>query len=59
MTALKQIVPLSQILFETDYPYARVADEAKGLQECGVFDTNELRAVYRGNALALLPRYRS
>ena len=59
MTVLKRIVPLSQILFETDYPYARVADEARGLQECGVFDTNELRAVYRENALALLPRYRS
>ena len=59
MTTLKRIMPVSQILFETDYPFAQVADEAKGLQECGVFNAEELRAIYRENALTLFPKYRA
>ena len=59
MAALKQIVPVSRILFGTDYPYAHVADEARGLQDCGVFDASELRDVFRENALAMLPQYES
>jgi predicted TIM-barrel fold metal-dependent hydrolase len=58
MTALKQVVHVPHILFGTDYPYARVTDEARGLQECGAFDEGELRSVYRENALALMPQYR-
>jgi predicted TIM-barrel fold metal-dependent hydrolase len=59
MAALKQIIPVSQVLFGTDYPYTKVSDEADGLQESGVFDAEELRAIYRGNALSLLPKYRT
>ncbi|MGD0962575.1 MAG: hypothetical protein ABSA57_01590 [Candidatus Acidiferrales bacterium] len=51
-------MPVSQILFGTDFLYARVADEATGLRECGLFDPAELRAIYRENALRLIPRYR-
>jgi predicted TIM-barrel fold metal-dependent hydrolase len=58
MAALKQIIPTSQVLFGTDYPYTRVPDEVKGLQECGVFNAQELRNIYRENALNLLPKYR-
>jgi 6-methylsalicylate decarboxylase len=57
MSALKQIIPVSQILFGTDYPYSKVPDEVKGLQECGVFGADELRAIDRENALKLLPKY--
>jgi hypothetical protein len=35
-----------------------VPDEVKGLQECGVFNAQELRNIYRENALNLLPKYR-
>jgi len=59
MSALKQIVPISHILFGTDYPFARVADEARGLRECGVFSAEELQAISRNNALALLPRLKA
>ena len=56
LSALKQVVPASHILFGTDYPFSRVADEARGLQKCGVFDAAELQAVSRGNAIILIPR---
>jgi predicted TIM-barrel fold metal-dependent hydrolase len=59
LTVLKQIVPVSHILFGTDYPYARLVDEAAGLQICGAFDAGELATVGRENALSLLPRFRS
>ena len=59
LTALKQIIPVSQILFGTDYPYTRVLDETKGLHDSGVFSADELRAIDRENALSLLPRYKS
>jgi len=59
MTALKQIIPVSQILFGTDYPYTQVSDEVKGLQECGVFNAEELRAISRENALTLIPKYKT
>jgi predicted TIM-barrel fold metal-dependent hydrolase len=59
LSALKQIIPISQVLFGTDYPYARVPDEVKGLQECGVFNAGELQAIDHENALSLLPKYRS
>jgi predicted TIM-barrel fold metal-dependent hydrolase len=59
MSALKQIVPVSHILFGTDYPFARVADEARGLRECSVFSAEELQAISRNNALALIPRLKA
>jgi 6-methylsalicylate decarboxylase len=58
ISALKQVVPVSHILFGTDYPFARVADEARGLQNCGVFDAAELQGVSRDNTIALIPRLR-
>jgi predicted TIM-barrel fold metal-dependent hydrolase len=57
LTALKQIIPVPQILFGTDYPYTRVLDEVRGLQDSGVFTATELRLIYRENALTLLPKY--
>jgi len=59
MSTLKQIVPVSRILFGTDYPFARVANEAGGLQKCGVFTAEELKAISRNNALALIPRLKA
>jgi predicted TIM-barrel fold metal-dependent hydrolase len=56
MSALSKVVPLSQIVFGTDFPFRSAAEHVKGLQECGVFDATGLQAVDRQNALALLPR---
>lgn len=59
MAALRKIVPVSQIVFGTDYPFRTSIDHVKGLKECGVFSDRELRAIERENALKLAPRHRA
>ena len=59
MSALTKVVPLSQILFGTDYPARTFADHVKGLKECGLFGPKELQQIGRDNALALLPRFKT
>lgn len=59
MGALTKVVPDSQILFGTDYPFRTVVEHVKNLTECGVFDDKRLREIGRGNVLALLPRFRT
>ena len=55
--ALRAIIPNSQILFGTDYPYgAGCLDQVTRVAACG-FSTAELAAVDRANALKLLPRF--
>jgi 6-methylsalicylate decarboxylase len=59
MRALRTMVPVSQILFGTDYPFRSAGETGQGLVEGGVFDAAELRAINRGNAMRLLPHWRS
>jgi 6-methylsalicylate decarboxylase len=59
MAALRKVVPLSQIVFGTDYPARSMADHVKGITGCGVFNTAELEQVQRDNALVLFPRFKS
>jgi 6-methylsalicylate decarboxylase len=56
MTALKHVVPVSQILFGTDYPYRSSIENTTGLTESKAFDSQELEAIKRKNSLELLPR---
>ncbi len=58
MNALKHAVPMSQILFGTDYPYRSSKENTLGLLESNVFVPQELEALRRGNALRLLPQLR-
>lgn len=58
MRALRTVVPVSQILFGTDYPYRNTPEHVKGLVQGGVFNADELRAIDRDNAVRLLPRYK-
>jgi predicted TIM-barrel fold metal-dependent hydrolase len=62
--ALRRIVPVSQIVFGTDYPESNsggraepLSDHAAGLS--GVFNGSDLRAIESENALRLFPKYRS
>jgi predicted TIM-barrel fold metal-dependent hydrolase len=56
---LKKLVPVSQIVFGTDYPFRTTEEHVKGLRDSGVFSAGELQAIERDNALRLLPpRYR-
>jgi predicted TIM-barrel fold metal-dependent hydrolase len=58
LASLMKLVPLSQVLFGSDYPYRTGADHVTGLSQFG-FSDDELRAISRDNALALLPRLRA
>jgi 6-methylsalicylate decarboxylase len=53
--ALREIAPVSQILFGTDYPFWSTESAVKGLAGLGLA-ADELAAIERGNALRILPR---
>ncbi len=55
--SLRAMVPLSQIIFGTDFPYRSAKRIADGLLQCGL-SQGERRAIYRENVLKLLPRFR-
>jgi predicted TIM-barrel fold metal-dependent hydrolase len=61
MPSFRKFVPVSQILFGTDFPLGggSAAIVAKGLRDNGGFTDAELRAVERDNALKLLPRLKT
>jgi predicted TIM-barrel fold metal-dependent hydrolase len=54
LAALMKIVPPSQMLFGTDFPFRDGAEEIGGLAAFR-FKPRDLRAIERGNALRLLP----
>lgn len=54
MTALREIVPTSRIVFGTDAPFRTSIEHVHGLQNCGVFNAAELKMIDRENAVALL-----
>ena len=56
MPSLLNMVPMSQILFGTDFPYRTAREIADGLASC---DLNEKQraAINRDNALQLFPRF--
>lgn len=56
MSSLKSFMPISQILFGTDFPYRSSADMGKGLIKSG-FSTREIAAINHGNAAKLFPRF--
>ena len=55
LASLLKLVPVSQVVFGTDFPYRTAADHVKGLTDYG-FGRSELRAIERDNAVRLLPR---
>jgi 6-methylsalicylate decarboxylase len=54
MGALRKVVPVSQIVFGTDYPFRTSAEHVQGLKDCGVFNAQELRAIHLDNPMRLL-----
>jgi 6-methylsalicylate decarboxylase len=55
--ALTNLVPPTQILFGTDYPFIPISTTAKGLTKLGL-SSSDVEAIRRGNAVALFPRIR-
>jgi predicted TIM-barrel fold metal-dependent hydrolase len=58
LEALRKVIPVSHILYGTDYWYRTAVESVRGLTTSKVFDAQELRAINRGNAERILPRYR-
>jgi len=56
LASLTRLVDVSQILLGSDYPYRTGEDNVKGLYEYG-FSATDLRAIERGNAQKLMPRW--
>jgi 6-methylsalicylate decarboxylase len=58
LATFTRVVPMSHILFGTDYPFAQAGTVAKGLADSG-FSPADLRAIERDNALELFPRLKA
>ena len=56
---LRKMVPLSHIFFGGDFPFVVTAEQVRLLNECRVFNAEELKAIYSENVGLLLPRYKS
>jgi 6-methylsalicylate decarboxylase len=57
LAALTRLVPISQILWGTDFPFRFGTEYVQALGEFG-FSAGDLRQIERANALHLLPRWR-
>jgi predicted TIM-barrel fold metal-dependent hydrolase len=57
LAALTRMIPISQILWGTDFPFRFGWEYVKGLAEFG-FRAEDLAKIDRENALTLLPRWR-
>ncbi len=55
MAALRVMAPLNHILYGSDYPFVKIAEGIKHMQEYEMSDADRA-AIDRGNAIALLPR---
>jgi len=58
LRALRQVVPVSQIVFGTDYWYRTAEETARNLTASKVFNDAELRMINSTNAERLFPRYK-
>jgi hypothetical protein len=58
MRALRTVVPVSQIVYGTDYWYRTAEETGRGLMTDKVFNAEELRMINRGNAERILPKYK-
>ncbi|HEV7966871.1 MAG TPA: amidohydrolase family protein [Candidatus Acidoferrales bacterium] len=55
---MRKLVPVSHILFGSDFPFSRAETVAKGLSEVGL-QARELQDIERRNALELFPRLKN
>ena len=54
LAALTRLVPISQVVFGTDFPFVTAQETERGLRNFG-FTPKQLRLIERDNALAILP----
>jgi 6-methylsalicylate decarboxylase len=56
LAALAELVPVSQIVYGTDFPYRTAAEHSEGVD--AIFGEEDRNRVNRENALCILPRLR-
>ena len=59
LSSLMKLVPSSQVVFGTDFPFLTAKATAAELRQTGLFSVADLQAIERGNAERLMPKYRS
>jgi predicted TIM-barrel fold metal-dependent hydrolase len=64
LRSVMEVADPSRILFGSDYPFARfpvkdLKETIEGVESFDGFDAAQRRAVFRDNAVALFPRFRS
>ena len=57
LSALTAVVPVTQIVYGTDFPFRTNEEHVRGLGE--FFNLADLRSIDRDNALRLLPRLKT
>jgi 6-methylsalicylate decarboxylase len=59
LASLMKLVPSSQVLFGTDFPFITAATTASELRGTRMFSTEDLQAIERGNAARIMPKYKT
>jgi 6-methylsalicylate decarboxylase len=59
LASLMRLVPSSQVVFGTDFPFLTASATAAELRETGLFGAADLQAIDRGNAAGLMPKYKT
>ncbi len=54
-TALRAVVPMQKIVFGTDYPFRTSVEHVNSLHAAGVFNPQELEALFHGNVEQGMP----
>jgi predicted TIM-barrel fold metal-dependent hydrolase len=57
LAAMVQLMPISQIVYGTDFPYRSAGEYTKNLTE--FFKGDDLKAIDREDALRLIPRLKT
>jgi predicted TIM-barrel fold metal-dependent hydrolase len=55
LAALLKLVPITQVMFGSDYPYRKAIEAVEGLADYN-FAAGDLASINRGNAVRLIPR---
>ena len=58
MAALLKLIPESQVVFGTDYPYVPIGAQAASLRRLGLPEAT-VRGIESGNAMGLVPRLKA